>query len=75
MTERATLPPARTEEDFDGLDEPALRLGVRALLRDLGAGADPTRFATGSLPVYAAGPGVLKLFPQVHVEDRLVTVA
>jgi hygromycin-B 7''-O-kinase len=61
------LPVAGSAEAFDALDEGALRPGVDALLRDLGvdpAGAE--RFASGSLPVYACGELVLKLFPQVY---------
>lgn len=64
-----------TDEAFDALigDDAALRPGVEALLR--ANGVDPaglTRYQDGSLPVYAAGELVLKLFPQVCAEDYLV---
>ncbi|WP_203788998.1 aminoglycoside phosphotransferase family protein [Paractinoplanes rishiriensis] len=62
-----------TEEAYDAIarDERALRPGVDRLLRELGAdSAGAARFASGSLPVYAAGTCVLKLFPQVYAEER-----
>lgn len=70
MKQQLALPPAESEEDFDELTDDDLRPGVEALCRDLGAdvsGLHP--FPTGSLPVYAAGRLVLKLFPEVYVED------
>ncbi|MCP2168691.1 phosphotransferase family protein [Goodfellowiella coeruleoviolacea] len=75
MTVAPTLPPAATEDAFDLVraDEDALRPGVRRLCRALGV--DPaglTRFPAGSLPVYAVGDLVLKLFPQVHVAEYRV---
>jgi hygromycin-B 7''-O-kinase len=66
------LPPAITGEDLDEIlaDEALLRSGVEALCRDLGADAGGlTRYPTGSLPVYAAGTAVLKLFPQVYADE------
>ncbi|WP_189170227.1 phosphotransferase family protein [Pilimelia anulata] len=66
------LPEAHTEDAFDEIcdDEDALRPGVARLLRRLGVDtADLTRYPTGSLPVYAAGDRVLKLFPQVHRDE------
>lgn len=70
MTQRSALPPAESDEDFDELTEDDLRPGVEALCRDLGADvADLARYPTGSLPVYAAGPLVLKLFPPVYADE------
>ncbi|MFI5491542.1 phosphotransferase [Actinoplanes sp. NPDC051859] len=64
-------PEAADEEDFDLIarDEEALGPGVRALLTELGVTGDPVRYPTGSLPVYAIGDTVLKLFPPVHAEE------
>ena len=60
------LPPTDTGET-------ALRPGVESLLRDLGADpAGATRYATGSLPVYAAGDVVLKLFPPDDTDEMPV---
>ncbi|MFJ6676462.1 phosphotransferase family protein [Actinosynnema sp. NPDC091369] len=65
-----TFPPAMTEEQFEALDDDALRPGVEALCRHLGVSGDVTRFADGSLPVYAVGVRhVLKLFPAVHLDE------
>ncbi|GGK43022.1 phosphotransferase [Pilimelia terevasa] len=66
------LPEAHTEDAYDEIcdDEDALRPGVAGLLRRLGVDpGDLTRYPTGSLPVYAAGDRVLKLFPQVHRDE------
>ncbi|MFI7599435.1 phosphotransferase [Actinoplanes sp. NPDC049681] len=71
----ATLwPDAEDEEDFDlvARDEEALGPGVRTLLDRLGVPGAPARFPTGSLPVYAIGDVVLKLYPPVHAEERPV---
>lgn len=64
-------PDADDEEDFDAVarDEEALGPGVRALCASLGVTGAPARYAAGSLPVYAIGDLVLKLFPPVHVEE------
>lgn len=66
------LPVADSAEAFDALDEQALRPGVEALLRDLGAAGAAERYRTGSLPVYRAGDLVLKLFPAVYGEEQPV---
>lgn len=64
------LPPAESDEDFDELTDEDLRPGVEALCRDLGADVSGLyRFPTGTLPVYAAGPLVLKLFPPVYADE------
>ena len=62
------------EEDYDLIakDEDALGPGVRALLADAGVAAEPVRYPTGSLPVYAAGDLALKLYPPVYLEERPV---
>ncbi len=69
------LPEAGTEARFMAVrrDETLLRPGVLALCRRLGlGGADVTRFAGGTLPVYAVGDGlVLKMYPPVRREHRL----
>jgi hygromycin-B 7''-O-kinase len=64
-------PDADDEEDYDLIarDETELGPGVRALLQHLGVTAAPERFPTGSLPVYAAGDLVLKLFPPVYTDE------
>jgi hygromycin-B 7''-O-kinase len=64
-------PEADAEEDFDAVarDEAALGPGVRALCAALGVTGEPARYPGGSLPVYAIGDLVLKLFPPVHVEE------
>src|SRR3954447_22907760 len=64
-------PDADDEEDFDAVarDERALGPGVRALCAELGVTGEPVRYAGGSLPVYAIGDLVLKLFPPVHAEE------
>lgn len=67
-------PDADDEEDFDAVvrDEEALGPGVRALCASLGVTGVPSRYPGGSLPVYAIGDLVLKLFPPVHVEEMPV---
>jgi hygromycin-B 7''-O-kinase len=67
-------PGADDEEDFDAIvrDEGALGPGVRALCASLGVTEAPSRHSGGSLPVYAIGDLVLKLFPPVHVEEMPV---
>jgi hygromycin-B 7''-O-kinase len=64
-------PDASDEEDYDFIakDEEALGPGVRSLLAHLGADASPVRYPTGSLPVYAVGDMVLKLFPPVYLDE------
>ncbi|MEU7904348.1 aminoglycoside 3'-phosphotransferase/choline kinase family protein [Actinoplanes sp. NPDC049118] len=64
-------PCADDEEDFDFVarDEEALGPGVRALCASLGVTAAAARYPTGSLPVYAVGDLVLKLFPPVHIDE------
>jgi len=62
------LPLAGTEDAFTAIcqDEAALRPGVERLCQRLGVDVSGlTRYAAGSLPVYAAGDMVLKLFPPV----------
>ncbi len=67
----ARWPEADDEEDFDRIarDEAALGPGVRALCAALGVRGEPVRYPGGSLPVYAIGDVVLKLFPPVHAEE------
>lgn len=64
-------PCADDEEDFDFVarDEAALGPGVRALCASLGVTGAASRYPTGSLPVYAVGDKVLKLFPPVHIDE------
>ncbi|MFD0202220.1 MULTISPECIES: phosphotransferase family protein [Saccharothrix] len=65
-----SFPPAVTEEQFEALDDDALRPGLEALLGHLGVSGDVERFADGSLPVYAVGDRyVVKLFPAVHLDE------
>ncbi|WP_367130517.1 phosphotransferase family protein [Saccharothrix sp. HUAS TT1] len=65
-----SFPPAATEDQFDALDDDALRPGVEALCDHLDLSGDVERFADGSLPVYSVGPHhVLKLFPTVHLDE------
>lgn len=67
-------PECATAEDFERVrrDEPRLLPGVRAICAAAGqGGATITRFADGSLPVYAIGERlVLKLYPPVYVHER-----
>ncbi|MEU4216612.1 aminoglycoside 3'-phosphotransferase/choline kinase family protein [Actinoplanes sp. NPDC026623] len=67
-------PSADDEEDFDFIarDEEALGPGVRALCASLGVTEAASRYPTGSLPVYAVGDKVLKLFPPVHIDELRV---
>lgn len=72
------LPEAATEDAYEAVrdDESLLRPPVTRLLRSLGVPADGlARYPTGSLPVYVAGEHVLKLYPQVHREERVVESA
>lgn len=64
-------PEAFDEEDYDLVahDEAALRPGLRGLLAELGVTGEPERYPTGSLPVYAIGDLVLKLFPPVYADE------
>ena len=70
-------PEACDEEDYDlvARDEAALRPGVDALLAELGVPDEPRRYPAGSLPVYAAGDLVLKLYPPVYADERPVEAA
>jgi hygromycin-B 7''-O-kinase len=70
-------PDVDDEEDYDLIakDEEALRPGVRSLLDSLGVPAEPQRYPTGSLPVYAAGDHVLKLFPSIYAGELPVEAA
>ncbi|MCF6422670.1 aminoglycoside phosphotransferase family protein [Amycolatopsis tucumanensis] len=64
------LPTAETEEQFEALNPQDLATGVEALARRLGIRGEVSRFATGSLPVYACGDGlVLKLYPPAYPAD------
>ncbi|WP_116102371.1 phosphotransferase family protein [Amycolatopsis thermalba] len=64
------LPAAETEAQFEALTPADLAAGVGALARRLGVRGEVTRFATGSLPVYACGDAlVLKLYPPVYPAD------
>jgi hygromycin-B 7''-O-kinase len=70
VTQQLALPLVESEEDFDELTDDDLLPGVEALCRDLGADVSGLhRFPDGSLPVYAAGPLVLKLFPEVYADN------
>ncbi|MBP2329610.1 hygromycin-B 7''-O-kinase [Kibdelosporangium banguiense] len=64
------LPVVDTEERYEAVrrDEELLRPGVLGLAAALGFANDSvTRFADGSLPVYALGAGhVLKLYPHLY---------
>lgn len=78
MSSEPVLPMADTTEAYDLVrdDEGVLRPGVNGLFRHLGVEPAPAaRFPTGSLPVYGADDVVLKLFPQVHVEEYPVEAA
>ena len=69
------LPRAETVEAFDAVvdDEQVLRPGVEALCHRLGLDAvAPRRFESGSLPVYAVGDAVLKLFPPPYAHEQPV---
>ncbi|WP_433544757.1 phosphotransferase family protein [Streptomyces sp. CA-294286] len=70
------LPEAHTQEEWDALalDEATMRPGAADLAARLGlAGSPLTRYAAGSLPVYAVGEDhVLKLFPGVDTADAVV---
>ncbi|ARF59662.1 aminoglycoside phosphotransferase family protein [Streptomyces gilvosporeus] len=67
------LPRVDTDDEGDAIvpDEQTLRPGVAALCARLGLrDATPSRFPTGSLPVYAVGDRyVLKLFPAASAAD------
>ncbi|CAM5622790.1 aminoglycoside phosphotransferase family protein [Kitasatospora aureofaciens] len=69
------LPPVETDEQWDAVvpDESVMRPGAEALCARLGLGGRPlTRFAEGSVPVYAVGEEhVLKLFPAASAGDGL----
>ncbi len=66
-----SLPPASTPEAFDAIaeDEAALAAGVSAIVQRHGLDA-PRRFEDGSLPVYAVGDRVLKLYPPCFTDER-----
>ncbi|MFI9360741.1 aminoglycoside phosphotransferase family protein [Kitasatospora sp. NPDC053057] len=67
------LPLVETDEQWDAVvpDESVMRPGAEALCTQLGVGGQPlTRFAEGSVPVYAVGgEHVLKLFPAASAQD------
>lgn len=75
-----SLPAADTPEGWDALadDDAALAAGVDEILRAHARGLDAvprTRYASGSLPVYAVGrEHVLKLFPP-HEEEHATVEA
>jgi hygromycin-B 7''-O-kinase len=63
-------PPVTTDEEYQAAD---LLPGVRRLCRSLGVNAsNPVRYATGSLPVFALGDLVLKLFVPERAEDARI---
>jgi hygromycin-B 7''-O-kinase len=63
-------PPVTTDEEYQAAD---LLPGVRRLCRSLGVNAsNPVRYATGSLPVFALGDLVLKLFVPECAEDARI---
>jgi hygromycin-B 7''-O-kinase len=69
------LPPAGTMPEFLAVrrDEALLRPGVARLCRSLGVAApDAVRLDGGTMPVYAAGDAVLKLYPPVLAAHRRV---
>jgi hygromycin-B 7''-O-kinase len=63
-----SMPSADTEEQFEALKEADLQPGVRALAVRLGL-SEPVRFEDGSLPVYALGDMVIKLYPPVYKDE------
>lgn len=68
------FPSARNPEEFESVrrDDARLMPGVAAVCEQLGlGGAVVTRFADGSLPVYAVGDSlVLKLYPPYDLAER-----
>ncbi len=62
------LPVADTEDQFEALTENDLQPGVRALAAHLRL-PEPVRYKDGSLPVYALGDKVIKLYPQVYRDE------
>lgn len=71
-----TFPAAATEEQFEALDDQALRPGVDALRHHLNLTREAIRFDEGSLPVYAIGEDlVLKLFPPVYADETEIEAA
>jgi hygromycin-B 7''-O-kinase len=66
------LPLIRTPEEFARVAraEEALKVGVRAVCDRHHLGHDVVRYADGSLPVYAIGDRVLKLYPQLYLSER-----
>jgi hygromycin-B 7''-O-kinase len=69
------LPVVETDEEWDAVveDEKLMRAAAEDLCTRLGLpGADLTRFAEGSQPVYAVGEDrVLKLFPTAAAQDGI----
>lgn len=63
------MPVASTADEFEAITEQQLRPGVIALARRLKV-SDVERFPDGSLPVYAFGADVLKLYPAVYASER-----
>ena len=66
------LPTASTAAEFSAVrrDEAAIRPGVDAIAQRHRLRGDVVRFADGSLPVYAIGEHVLKLFPPVYASEH-----
>ena len=64
-------PRVETPAAFDAIarDETALAPGIQAIAQAIGATAPPVRFADGSLPVYALGDDVLKVYPPLYAEE------
>jgi hygromycin-B 7''-O-kinase len=62
------LPVADTEAGFEALTEYDLQPGVQAPAAKLGL-PNPVRFKDGSLPVYALGDKVIKLYPPVYKDE------
>nr|WP_042194133.1 aminoglycoside phosphotransferase family protein [Kibdelosporangium sp. MJ126-NF4]CEL21113.1 putative phosphotransferase [Kibdelosporangium sp. MJ126-NF4]CTQ95372.1 putative phosphotransferase [Kibdelosporangium sp. MJ126-NF4] len=63
-----TLPAVDTDEQFDALKPADVLPGATKLAAALGCD-EIRRFNHGSLPVYAAGDAVLKLFPPVYAGE------
>lgn len=65
------MPMAETVAAFDALarDDARLRDGALAIAAHHGLTGDVARFASGSLPVFAVGQHVLKLFPPCYAHE------
>jgi hygromycin-B 7''-O-kinase len=67
------FPDVQTPEAFERIarDEALLRPGIEAIARALGLSDPISRFAGGSLPVYAVGENfVLKVYPPMYFDER-----